>query len=191
MQLPINPFWEIAVFLCSKKKKKLSLKIVFTPRLPAHFTQCWDTNKNCEKWMQMTQIKRFWNRTRSYHNNPNESQKKKFSFSHWIRSILYATENNVDWYERHEYLLHLATLCVCVCLWSSVTQSCWPVPVPSVTALCWPPQWSPGEPSQQIWHLIFSAAMAVPSYLSARCPRLSRSHLLTLLLFSPCPPLYL
>lgn len=65
-----------------------------------------------------------------------------------------------------------------LCLWSSVTQRCWSVPVRSITALCWPPPRSPGEPSQQIWHLIFSAAVAVPSYLSARCPRLSRSHLL-------------
>lgn len=64
------------------------------------------------------------------------------------------------------------------CLWSSVTQRCWSVPVRSITALCWPPPRSPGEPSQQIWHLIFSVAVAVPSYLSARCPRLSRSHLL-------------
>lgn len=69
-----------------------------------------------------------------------------------------------------------------------MTQSCRPVPDRSVTVLRWPPHWSPGEPSQQIWHLIFSAAMAVLSYLSAQCPRLSRSHLLALLLSSPYHP---
>lgn len=46
-----------------------------------------------------------------------------------------------------------------------------------------------GEPSQQIWLLVSSAAMAVLSDPSALCPRLSISHLFTLPLFSSHLPL--
>lgn len=72
--------------------------------------------------------------------------------------------------------------------WSMATHSCKPFLHRSITVLCWPLQWSPGEPSQQIWHQIFSTAMAVPSYLSAPCLRLSTSHPFTLLCFTSYLP---
>ena len=50
---------------------------------------------------------------------------------------------------------------------------------------------SPGEPSQPIWRLVFSAAAAVPSDPSARRPRPPGSHLLTLLLSLPSISPYL
>lgn len=109
---------------------------------------------------------------------------KTVEYKNYVQLI--TSGNNVDLYIHYVTSIFFFIWCVCG---QSVAQSCRPVPDGSVTVLCWPLERSPGEPSQQIWHLIFGTAMAVPSYLSAQCPRLSRSHRLTRLLLPPYRPL--